>query len=268
MKYLLRKVKNSSGNVSVQVGYYLNRRFKLTKHIGSAKNNDALLCLLKTATDLVSTSNLKSSQLQMFKVNQKDLSKAFLQSYIPKKITYKFALSEIEKYFRDIGYDQVKNNLLKYLTIIRLITPASKGESLDLLVKYFDIKYSESYLYKTFKRFQKQKALVEKLNTAFAQNTLKQNLSILFYDVTTLYFESFTADDLKNLGFSKDNKFNQPQILIGLIISDIGFPIAYNMFQGKKFEGKTMIPASRYPRLFAIAQWRGTVTLHLKLRLT
>ena len=62
------------------------------------------------------------------------------------------------------------------------------------------------------------------------------------YDVTTLYFESFKADEFKNQGFSKDNKSQQPQIVIGLLVTQSGFPLSYEVFAGNTFEGKTMLP--------------------------
>jgi len=70
----------------------------------------------------------------------------------------------------------------------------------------------------------------------------KGNISIVFYDVTTLYFESSDEDDLRKTGFSKDGKHQSPQIILGLLVSMDGYPLAYEVFEGNKFEGHTMIP--------------------------
>ncbi len=67
-------------------------------------------------------------------------------------------------------------------------------------------------------------------------------MSVVFYDVTTLYFESADEDDLRKTGFSKDGKHQQPQIIIGLIVSRQGYPLDYEIFEGNKFEGHTMLP--------------------------
>lgn len=64
----------------------------------------------------------------------------------------------------------------------------------------------------------------------------------MFYDVTTLYFETFEEDDLRKNGFSKDNKSEQPQILVGLMVTKEGFPVAYDIFAGNTFEGHTILP--------------------------
>lgn len=62
---------------------------------------------------------------------------------------------------------------------------------------------------------------------AFAQTNYSFNFDIVFYDVTTLYFEAFEEDEFRKNRFSKENKFQQPQILIALMVTKEGFPIAY-----------------------------------------
>ena len=83
---------------------------------------------------------------------------------------------------------------------------------------------------------------MEKRGASFAGFHYSFNFDILFYDVTTLYFESFEEDGLRKNGFSKDNKSQQSQILIALMVSKQGFPVAYEVFSGNTFEGHTIIP--------------------------
>lgn len=59
--------------------------------------------------------------------------------------------------------------------------------------------------------------------------------SLLFYDVTTLYFETFTEDELRKNGFSKDNTSQQPQIIVTLMVTPQGFPVGYEVFSGNTF---------------------------------
>ncbi|MBN1340450.1 MAG: IS1634 family transposase [Bacteroidales bacterium] len=68
----------------------------------------------------------------------------------------------------------------------------------------------------------------------------KQKINVLFYDCTTLYFESFTEDELKENGYSKDMKFNQPQVLLALLVTEHGLPIGYDVFPGSQYEGHTL----------------------------
>ncbi|MBK8670720.1 MAG: IS1634 family transposase [Saprospiraceae bacterium] len=76
----------------------------------------------------------------------------------------------------------------------------------------------------------------------FAKEHYSFNFDIVFYDVTTLYFETFEEDELRKNGFSKDNKSQQPQILVALMVTKEGFPIAFEIFSGNTFEGHTIIP--------------------------
>jgi transposase len=64
----------------------------------------------------------------------------------------------------------------------------------------------------------------------------------LFYDVTTLYFESDYSDELRERGFSKDGKHSQPQVVLGLLVSKDGYPLSYSLFNGSQYEGRTMLP--------------------------
>ena len=63
----------------------------------------------------------------------------------------------------------------------------------------------------------------------------------MFYDMTTLYFESEDEDDLRKIGFSKDGKFQCPQIMLGLLVAEGGYPITYDIFEGNTWEGSTLI---------------------------
>lgn len=65
---------------------------------------------------------------------------------------------------------------------------------------------------------------------------------MLFYDVTTLYFESTETDELRESGFSKDGKNANPQVVLGLLVSRGGYPLSYSLFNGSQYEGYTMIP--------------------------
>lgn len=83
---------------------------------------------------------------------------------------------------------------------------------------------------------------MENISRSFAKEKYSFNFDLLFYDVTTLYFETFEEDDLRKNGFSKDSKSQQPQILVALMVTKEGFPIAYEVFAGNTFEGHTIIP--------------------------
>ena len=86
------------------------------------------------------------------------------------------------------------------------------------------------------------KEKIEKQTLHFAKKQYSFDFTLLFYDVTTLYFETFKEDNLRKNGFSKDNKSQQPQIVIALMVTPEGFPVGYEVFPGNTFEGHTLIP--------------------------
>lgn len=124
---------------------------------------------------------------------------------------------------------------------MRIIEPTSKLRTIKLLKRYFEIQYSERTVYRKILDLEKSKPTIETIAQRCAKEMLQDDLAIVLYDVTTLYFETFNEDELRKKGFSKDNKSQQPQIVIGLIVTRNGFPLSYEVFVGNTFEGKTML---------------------------
>ncbi|MBN2294123.1 MAG: IS1634 family transposase, partial [Pirellulales bacterium] len=71
--------------------------------------------------------------------------------------------------------------------------------------------------------------------------SILKNINVVFYDMTSLYFEAEDEDDLRKIGFSKDGKFQNPQIMLGLLVGENGYPVGYDIFEGNTFEGKTLL---------------------------
>jgi transposase len=88
----------------------------------------------------------------------------------------------------------------------------------------------------------KHKEVLENLSLAHTKEILGGEIGVVFYDVTTLYFESSQPDELRVTGFSKDGKHQHPQILLGLLVSSGGYPLSYTIVEGNKYEGHTMMP--------------------------
>lgn len=122
--------------------------------------------------------------------------------------------------------------LLNDLVVMRLIEPCSKLRSIALLESYFGIKHRRQQYYESARRWLALKEAVEKQTLAFAKKQHGFDFSLLFYDVTTLYFETFTNDELRKQGFSKDSKSQPPQILVALMVTPQGFPVSYEVFTG------------------------------------
>ena len=87
---------------------------------------------------------------------------------------------------------------------------------------------------------QAENKLFKHLNKSIEKIIPNRNMSLAFYDCTTYYFESFTEDELRERGMSKDNKRNETQVVMGLLIDGEGIPISYKLFTGNEHELHTM----------------------------
>src|SRR5258708_11454740 len=144
--------------------------------------------------------------------------------------------------YTKLGLSTLENDILKHFSMIRVLEPASKAKSIILLQKYFDITYRKTTVFRELAKLSSLKEDIIRIVIQYAKDNLNFDFSLVFYDVTTLYFETHTQDEFRRNGFSKDNKINQPQVLIGLVVNALGFPIYYDIFKGNTFEGKTIIP--------------------------
>jgi transposase len=233
-----RKVKTNSGSTAIQVGFYQGKRFKLAKHIGSSKEKGKIDELLGIAHEYIRTSNPQlelnfnpASDEILFKRGIRVISSCLHEAY-----------EYLEGIYNKLGFDEIDSLILKHFAIIRVLEPASKVKSIELLDKYFGIKYKKTTVFREFLKIINLKDVVERIAIKYARDHLGFDFSLVFYDVTTLYFETHDEDDFRKPGFSKDNKINQPQILIGIVVNEYGFPIYYDIFEGNTFEGKTIIP--------------------------
>ena len=157
-------------------------------------------------------------------------------------VHYVFLYEALISICKQIGIDRVGSQFLLDLVIIRIVEPASKVRSIELLEEYFGVHHRRQNYYKTINEWVELKSRFEDIITAFAQKAYGFDYSLIFYDVTTLYFETFKADELRDTGFSKDNKSKQPQVVVALMVTRDGFPLAYEVFNGSTFEGHTLIP--------------------------
>jgi transposase len=233
--YSIRKVKTKSGSFAVQVVRYLGHRSIICKHVGSAKDETELVVLRQAATNwiLENTPQLSMFPLQKEKVLVVDRGECI-------GVTHHFAFQFFFCSMDECGLSQLPRLLLD-LSIMRLIEPASKLRSIELLRHYFGISYSQR-VYRNLPKLVSFQEEIEQYAFKIAQQKFSEPFYFVLYDVTTLYFESFKADELKSPGFSKDNKSQQPQVVIGLLVTQTGLPLSYKVFAGNTFEGKTMLP--------------------------
>lgn len=237
----IRTVKTASGSVAVQVVDYRGNRAIVRKHIGSAKTKEDLSLL----RDLARQWMLQSSGQQSLLLSEETDDHILLGKYKYLGFRYGLVREVINRIFNTLGLDDLgvsTGKMFLDLVLIRMVAPASKRESQRLLSTLFGIDYDLTTIYRSLVGFSQLKDHVETHLIAFAQKHLDFDFSFVLYDITTLYFETFKDDELRKVGFSKDNKVGQPQILVGLIVNREGFPLSFAVFEGNTFEGNTLIP--------------------------
>ena len=143
--------------------------------------------------------------------------------------------------FSEILNTNKMNEVLKAVVLARFTEPSSKLKASSILQRKFSLEYSEDRIYRMmdclYKNADKAKQAVFTSTVA----TVGQQIDLMFFDVTTLYFETIEEDELRNFGFSKDFRFNTTQVVLALATTQEGLPIGYKLFPGNTAEVTTLI---------------------------
>lgn len=133
------------------------------------------------------------------------------------------------------------SGIMKDIVIGRLSRPCSKKATVELLETDFGIDIPLEKVYRMLDTLSKKHRIkrLQEITSQHCKRLMDDEVSVLFYDCTTLYFESFTEDELRRFGYSKDHKFNQGQVLLALMVTTEGLPVGYEVFPGDTYEGKT-----------------------------
>lgn len=235
----IRVVKTKGNSRSVQVYRYQNSKRVIIKHIGSGTTDEEIIALEEMARVFIADYT-KQSYLFEEAIAQEGSVLVSQCEYIGVYYTYLYDVLRAVQH--QIGYVVEADSLLNDLVVMRILEPASKLRSIELMDTYFGIKHRRQRFYDSARKWLYLKEKIEKQTLGFARKQYGFDFSLLFYDVTTLYFETFTEDELRKNGFSKDSKSQQPQIVVALMVTSEGFPVGYEVFSGNTFEGHTLIP--------------------------
>ena len=134
----------------------------------------------------------------------------------------------------------VSSQVMKDMVMARLSKPCSKRSSVELLQEEFGITIALEKVYRMMDTLTESRInRLQDIAWCYSRELLADEINIMFFDCTTLYLESFTEDELRSFGYSKDNKFNQSQVLLALMVTREGLPVGYDVFPGNMYEGDT-----------------------------
>jgi len=240
----VRKKKNRSGSVSIQIIQKVNRLNKVIKTIGSSSNPNEIESLYHKA--LYEMPRLYGSTLfdPPQEVDIKDLSNDNIRVVGPDLV--------FGRIFNHIGFNKIKDPLFKDLSISRITHPGSKLNLSEYLRENNREEITVDRIYYFLDRLNSRyKEKVEDISFNYTKRLLGGNIGVVFYDMTTIYFESSQPDEFRETGFSKDGKHHLPQIYLGLLVGRDGYPIGYDIFEGSIYEGHTLIPViERFEKRF------------------
>lgn len=220
----VRKVK-SRNSVCFQIGYKENRRFKLVEHVGCAQTDEEVEAL-----------KIRAKQ-RLQRLKHKNQPSLFPQKNSPTATLLDWQITGFHRVFGAV-YDRIgyPQNLLRDLVVARIVYPKSKLATVRYLKRNLGISVKKDAVYRFLDTLEKDKLTKIAFNFVEDRN---QGLSLVFYDVTTLYFESSREDILRQKGYSKDHRHDMPQVMIGLFVDQDGFPFDFDYFEGNTFEGHT-----------------------------
>ncbi len=225
----IRKVKTGSGATAVQIAHKRYGRVSKIEHIGSAHADEELQILITLAKK-----RLLGTQRLLFDDPEVKIGIGLQQSYSG------LLLEILTKQYNYLGFNELKDSDFAYLSIARLVEPTSKLDSLRVLNDLGVAGISKDRLYRCLKRVIKKDYRTQVAKFCFTQAS-KNGISLLLYDVTTLYFEVQKEDEFRKPGMSKERRL-EPQIIVGLLVDQSGFPLSVNSFEGNKAETKTILP--------------------------
>jgi transposase len=236
----VRKKPNASGSVSVQV-IDKSSGYRVVTTLGTARDPQDVQRLVELGRVFIAR---RSRQYVLFPTDERDNAAVldFVQTLCNSSIRTVGPELIFGRLFDEIGFDVIPEPLFRDIVIARLVYPTSKLKTADYLLRYRGKTVSAQSIYRFLDRLNKHHSRQAQDVAYRHSRTILQHIQVVFYDMTSLYFEAEDEDDLRKIGFSKDGKFQNPQILLGLLVGEGGYPIGYDIFEGNTFEGKTLLP--------------------------
>lgn len=244
----IRKKKYPSGNVGIIVVEKINGKMKELITIGIARSDKEVDALVKRGQEWMDREQQRRHpRLDLFgeeriRCEQERKNAERLLNSIT-NIAINGADLILDRVFDNVGFNRIEDDIFRKLVKARLSYPASKSATVEYLKNHFDDDVSLSKIYRYLDKLSdSQHRIVQDISVGHTRKILGDYIGVLFYDVTTLYFEADYEDELRKTGFSKEGRHKNPQIILGLLVSTGGYPLAYCIHEGNKYEGHTMLP--------------------------
>ena len=225
----IRKVKTKSGATAVQIAHKVGGQLTRLEHLGSAHDSKELETLISLAKK-----RLQGNQMALFPDQGNKLKIKLRQSYS------RLLFQVLNSQYQQLGFSQLNDSDFTNLCIARIVEPTSKLDSLRVLADLGVTNLNKDRLYLCLQKVI-EKDYRKTISQLCFEHVASQNLHLVLYDVTTLYFEVQEEDRYRKPGLSKERRL-EPQIVIGLLVDQSGFPLGLQSFEGNTAETKTILP--------------------------
>lgn len=236
----IRRVKTKSGATAIQVAHKVYGKIVKIEHIGSAHTDKEISLLENLAKQRLP----EARQLALMPEAEQPETPMLLRQSCSKLLYDSLSLL-----YDELGFNSLDDEDFRRLCIARLVEPTSKLDSIRVLADLGVDGGNEDRLYRCLQRVIANKYQDKLAALCFAHASSRQSgITLVLYDVTTLYFEVQKADELESdnkgyrqSGMSKERRL-EPQIVVGLLVDQNGFPLELSSFEGNKAETTTVLP--------------------------
>jgi hypothetical protein len=261
----IRRVRTASGATAVQIAEYSGGRQRIVKHVGSAHTEAELGMLLERARGLLAdpAQGLLDFGVEptprvtplvaapgdqgLFEVAPGSSATAAEQRDGPGRVVgtdSRLLFAALASVFTALGLDALEDAVFRDLVIARVVEPTSLLDAGRVLRDLGRVPASYATMKRTLGRAKPGSYRDQIATLCFQHAAASSDISLVLYDVTTLYFEAESEDDLRKVGYSKERRVD-PQIVVGLLVDRNGFPLEIGCFEGNKAETATIVPIVR-----------------------
>jgi hypothetical protein len=255
----IRRVRTASGATAVQIAESVDGRRRIVRHVGSARDEAELGLLIEEARRLLADDvqgeldlgiTPKAVRAEMVSPpdgmlfasgsGQPAVRELVLRPQVLKSCSG-LLYDALARVYASLGFDAVSDEVFRDLVIARVVEPTSLFDVDRVLAELGRTSASLSTRKRTLRRARGGGYRDQIAAACFAHARTSGDVSLVLYDVTTLYFEADKEDELRRVGYSKERRVD-PQIVVGLLVDRRGFPLEIGCFEGNKAETLTIVP--------------------------
>lgn len=236
----MRKSPGRSGSTKVQIAERRAGRDVVVEHVGTARTDAELAVLMARARRRLHEGQA-ALDLDLGELEDDGVSER------PGLITSKrseLLWNVLTGAYARLGFDVIGDDAFEQLVLARIVEPTSKADSVRVLTELGVQTASLRTMFRSLQRAQAGDYRSRIAKACFAHAATHGDVSLVLYDVTTLYFEAEKEDELRKVGYSKERRVD-PQIVVGLLVDRRGFPLEIGCYEGNKAETLTIVPIVR-----------------------